>query len=334
MKNPLIITLLIISQIGFFRVTQASINESKSAKLLFFGDLMIERGLDRTARTKGIKYFLSDLAGEKNVNFASYDLIGANLEGTVIKNGVHSAPQTKYDFAFRPEVVKQFKDFGFDYFTIANNHITDQGTSGVRQTREKLGQLGFAYSGCPDRTVGDCSLKMVENNGVKFGMLAFSHIFGRFDEKKIVAKITKAKKQSDFVIVNIHWGKEYQKQFNKTQQNIAHVMIDAGADAVIGHHPHVVQGVEIYKNKPIFYSLGNFIFDQFFSVETQTGLAVSLDIDDKKISAKLRPFRGRKAKLAWLKNADEKIWLEKFIKISDKSVKNMIKDGQVDIVQD
>jgi len=361
MNKVLIIVLVIISQVGVFSLANAAvafpvrynadIKEDKNAKLLqlsnlnsqpfkeplvfmFFGDVMVERGLDRTACAKGVKYFIGDLMGKGDRNFKNYDLVGANLEGVVAKNGVHSAPQMKYDFAFRPEIVSQFKDFGFNYFAIANNHITDQGESGLRQTRENLDKLGFSYSGCPDRTVGDCSMKIVERKGMKIAMLAFSNIFGRFDEKKITEKIKEAKKQSDLAVVNIHWGAEYQKRFSKSQQNLAHQMIDAGADVIIGHHPHVVQGAEIYKNKLIFYSLGNFIFDQFFSVETQTGLAVRFDISHNKLKAELKPFRGKQAKLRWLNDGEKKIWLDKFIKISDKSVKSVIKDGRMDIIRE
>ena len=106
-------------------------------------------------------------------------------------------------------------------------------------------------------------------------------------------------------MVNAHWGEEYSAQFNRLQQELAHGFIDAGADAVIGHHPHVAQGMEVYKNKPIFYSLGNFVFDQYFSAETQTGLAVEFIFNGQGLDYKLHPFASKNSQIRLL-DAKEK----------------------------
>ncbi|NTU99490.1 CapA family protein, partial [Candidatus Falkowbacteria bacterium] len=107
--------------------------------------------------------------------------------------------------------------------------------------------------------------------------------------------VSEAKKQADFVVVNIHWGVEYKHDFSKKQQTVGHALIDAGADAIIGHHPHVTQGIEVYNNKPIFYSLGNFIFDQYFSKDTQEGFAVGLFVGNGTTTAHLFPLKEKKA---------------------------------------
>jgi hypothetical protein len=97
-------------------------------------------------------------------------------------------------------------------------------------------------------------------------------------------------KKSDMQIAYVHWGTEYELAHNAAQETLAHVLIDAGADAVIGHHPHVVQDVAFYKDKPIFYSLGNFIFDQYWDTDVQTGLGVRMTIDDGSIAYEAIPF--------------------------------------------
>ncbi len=116
-------------------------------------------------------------------------------------------------------------------------------------------------------------------------MAGFSQVYGLLDADKMLETVRDLASSSDYVVVNIHWGIEYQSKHGQIQQDLAHKLVDAGADAIIGHHPHVVQGSEVYKGKPIFYSLGNFIFDQYFSVETQRGLAVGLSFSENSIEA-------------------------------------------------
>jgi len=127
--------------------------------------------------------------------------------------------------------------------------------------------------------------------GKKVGMVGLSMFETRLDLHKVQSIINSLKNETDWITVNIHWGEEYDQNADKIQQAIAHQLIDAGADAIVGHHPHVVQEVETYKGKPIFYSLGNFVFDQYFLDEAQEGLAVSLDILGDKINYSLYPLR-------------------------------------------
>ncbi|MFH2018657.1 MAG: CapA family protein, partial [bacterium] len=119
--------------------------------------------------------------------------------------------------------------------------------------------------------------------------------------KSIVEKI---KPKSDFIIANVHWGQEYQKTSNSLQRKLARELIDLGVDAIIGHHPHVVQEMEIYKNRPIFYSLGNFVFDQYFSEATQQELGVGLVFRDKSISAYVFPLQSVKSQISQMNYAN------------------------------
>jgi poly-gamma-glutamate synthesis protein (capsule biosynthesis protein) len=193
--------------------------------------------------------------------------------------------------------------------------------------------LGFDYVGCADRKVDDCSFNIKEINDVKVGFLAYSMVYGILDEEKLLAQIKEVKKQVDLVIVNIHWGVEYEHIARSNQKNLAHKMIDAGADAIIGHHPHVVQNLEIYNNKPIFYSLGNFIFDQYFSNETQEGLAVGLTYESSKMQINLFPFFSEysKVKLMTDKRKEEFLqWLKDISDVSD-DFKKQIENGKINL---
>jgi len=111
------------------------------------------------------------------------------------------------------------------------------------------------------------------------------------DVEAVKTLIKKGRAEADKVVMNIHWGNEYYDISNDNQRQLAHEFIDTGADAIIGHHPHVVEEMEIYKNRPIFYSLGNFIFDQYFSKETQQGLGIGLVFKDKGISVYVFPLQ-------------------------------------------
>ena len=133
------------------------------------------------------------------------------------------------------------------------------------------------------------------------------------DEDEVEKSIKKGKEISDYVIVNIHWGTEYKPTSNARQQYLAHLFIDNGADIIIGHHPHVIQEMEIYNNKPIFYSLGNFIFDQYWSTPTQVGLGVGLVLYKDQISTYLFPLQGTQSQLIQIIGTEKDQFFANFI---------------------
>ncbi len=284
--------------------------ENKELRLLFVGDIMVDRHVKNLISKEGVSYLFSPL--DKSF-FTGYDLISANLEGAVTRNGEHYSPAGENDFAFSPQTVVEFKDYNFNFFNLANNHLTDQGQAGVEETRQNLKELGFNYSGCQDGKVGDCSYTVVEINSTKIALFGFSQVYQALDNDLIKETINKLSTTTDFQIVNIHWGNEYEHEYNAKQQDLAHLMIDAGADVIIGHHPHVVQGMEIYNNKPIFYSLGNFIFDQYFSQDTQEELAIEINLlpDSKELT--LWPLKSKNSQLSLLTGEEKINFLTKYI---------------------
>lgn len=267
-------------------------------KLLFFGDLMLDRHVGEKINKYGLDYLLEKLNQENWTS--SYDVVLANLEGAVANNGAHYPPHNLYDFSFSPQLIEGLKKYNFNFFNLANNHLSDQGQEGIEETYQNLSDLGFYYFGCRDAFLSpseelseiemgesqpvlseeNCSDIIVNVKNKKIAFLGFSMVYKNIEENEIIERIKILKEKSDFVIVNAHFGLEYQTTANSNQENLARKMIDNGADIIIGHHPHVVQNYEIYQQKPIFYSLGNFIFDQYFSPETQEGLAVSITLEE------------------------------------------------------
>ncbi|MDD3284422.1 MAG: AmmeMemoRadiSam system protein B [Patescibacteria group bacterium] len=287
---------------------------------LFFGDVMLDRNVKTKIKNSDLDYILKDFSGgEENRFFKGLDFVSLNLEGAVTDNGNHYSPTVAYDFAFDPNLVNKLHDYNFNFFNISNNHITDQGRIGLEETYKNLDKLNFNYSGCPDKEATNCS-KIINIGNCKIGTAGFSMVYGTFDSAKAIEEIKNLKSNSDIVIVNVHWGTEYTHINSALQQQIAHSFIDNGADMIIGHHPHVVQGMEIYKNKPIFYSLGNFIFDQYFSYDTQEGLSVGISIDLKNLDdykIYLFPFISNANKLRHMNESEINKFFDKFIDWSD-----------------
>ncbi|MDD3711647.1 MAG: CapA family protein [Patescibacteria group bacterium] len=288
----------------------------ESISLLFFGDLMLDRHVGEKIDKYGLDYLLEKLNKE---NFtSSYDVVLANLEGAVAKDGAHYLPHSLYDFSFSPNLISSLKKYNFNFFNLANNHLSDQGQKGIEETYQNLSDLGFYYFGCRDAflspseellelKMGDnqpvlseenCSDIVVDIKNKKIAFLGFSMVYKNIDENRVIERIKSLKEKSDLLIVNVHFGIEYQELASQNQVNLARKMVDNGADIIIGHHPHVIQNYEIYQQKPIFYSLGNFIFDQYFSPETQEGLAVSLTVSkDKEIVSQVYKIKTKGSRI-------------------------------------
>ncbi|MFH1187672.1 MAG: CapA family protein [bacterium] len=302
-------------------------------KFLFFGDMMLDRNVGKQIKDKGLDYLFEKLAGQENNFFQGIDLIGCNLEGAVTNNGAHYAPQMAYDFAFNPDLINQLKKYNFNFFNTANNHLSDQGKKGVGETEKNLDEMNFNHSGSVDGTIDDCSSTIVDISGKKIGMAGFSAVYTKLDKEKLKTKIKDLADSTDLVIVNIHWGIEYANKFNKTQQDLAHTLIDSGADIIIGHHPHVTQGIEIYNNKPIFYSLGNFIFDQYFSKETQESFAVGINIEDEKTSIFIYPLKSKLSQTELMEGKEREEFLKNLVDWSevDEEYAEEIKSGRIEL---
>jgi poly-gamma-glutamate synthesis protein (capsule biosynthesis protein) len=320
-------------------------NKADTIRLLFFGDMMLDRHVGERLNGK-IDYLFEKIFSatstiqassteDKNtkLDFFEYDVVGCNLEGAVTNNGSHYLPLMEYDFAFHPDLVKQLKDYNISTFNLANNHFTDQGARGIIETRENLSRMGLNYFGCQDGKVGDCSYQILEIKNEKIGLIGFSMVYGKLDEELVKEIVSQVASSSDYVIVNIHWGKEYEHEINITQNRTAHFLVDSGADIVIGHHPHIVQGLEIYKDKPIFYSLGNFIFDQYFSYDTQEGLAVAIEPDKDLVNIDLIPFISRLSQVEIMDIKAKEKFFKRFLDISvvEQGIAEQIYSGNIKI---
>jgi poly-gamma-glutamate synthesis protein (capsule biosynthesis protein) len=175
----------------------------------------------------------------------------------------------------------------FPIVTLANNHAFDQSKAGLDYTEKYLSDNNIIHVGTGETKAEAWQGKIIERGGIKFGFIGVSYAsvndggkatnenVARIEDVDLLkSSIASLKTRADLVFVAVHAGTEYERTPNESQTEFAHAAIDAGADMVIGAHPHWIQTTEQYKGKYIFYSLGNFIFDQEFSQETKEGLAL------------------------------------------------------------
>ena len=254
------------------------------AEFIFVGDLMLSRNIAKQ------KNPLELIAPELN----KADLVFGNLENPVSTIGQETGHL--YSLRADPKVLPNLKNSGFTVLSVANNHAFDYGLEAFKDTLNNLKDNNLNYTGGANNFAEASRGAYQEINGIKTTILAYTDLLPKsdaatnqeaginyLDEAQMIQDIKTAKTKSDLVIVSFHWGKEYETKSNEHQQQIATSAAQAGADLIIGHHPHVIQENTTIKDVPVFYSLGNFVFDQNFSKDTETGLMLKVKIKDKKI---------------------------------------------------
>ena len=202
------------------------------------------------------------------------DLTIGNLEAPFTRGG--EPFDKKYTFKVPPEWAGGLKNAGFDVLNLANNHILDYGPDGLRETVALLDSLGIASCGAGDNDSTAVEAAILDVDGVKVASLGFSMTFPRefwagpdrpgtaFATERVLAEsIGRVAAEVDLIVVSFHWGAELMATPKEYQIFFARKAIDLGADLVLGHHAHILQGLEIYKNRLIIYGLGNFVFGSY-----------------------------------------------------------------------
>ncbi len=240
------------------------------ATFLAGGDIMLSRGVARAMDSRNDP----DLPFSKMTSvFKAADFCFANFESPV--SGNDRVLGKGLVFNVQERNVAGLVRNNFKIVGLANNHSMDQGVNGMRHTKAFLTEKGIINMGTGENLDEAWAGKVIEANGIKFGFIAVSYAsindggvarnpyVARIEEKdRLKASIEKMRAEADIVVVAFHAGIEYTRKPHQPQIDFAHAAIDFGADIAIGAHPHWIQTLEEYKGKYIFYSLGNFIFDQ------------------------------------------------------------------------
>lgn len=261
--------------------------------LVAVGDIMLSRGVEQKMIAKGDwKYpFLGTAEMTRKA-----DIAFGNLETTVLPG--KAIPSGSFTFRTDPKALAGLEYGGFDVLSLANNHMMNFGLNGLRATIDNLDDAGISHAGAGLSDEEIAEPVIMEADGMSFGFLAYSYAkeqsfhdggktygvaYAKTDDMK--RQVAALRQRADVVVVSMHMGNEYEIYPSSAQKGFARAAVDAGADLVIGHHPHVVQTFEKYKEGYIIYSLGNFVFDQMWSEETRLGVVATVTFEGKKIES-------------------------------------------------
>jgi len=237
------------------------------------GDVMLGSWVIEVIRSRGPDYPYADL----QPLLEQADALIGNLEAPFLADttGIQRADKT-WTFAVPPPAVAAVTAAGFDVLGLANNHILDYGPAGLFETWAVLDSVGLAHVGTGRNRTEAHRHVLIERAGTRIAVLAYSHTFpagfwasedrpgtAHADSLRLRRDVRRAAAEAELVVVSFHWGAELREWPKEYQQVFAHLAIDAGADLVIGHHPHTLQPLEWYRGRLIAYSLGNFVFGSY-----------------------------------------------------------------------
>lgn len=243
--------------------------------LLFAGDVVLSRHIESQV---GDRF---DYVFDKWNEVGPYDVFMVNLEHPVTQ-ATTKVPK-EFNFKMHPKYLRTLQLGGINIINAANNHVADYGLQGIYDTMRYLDSAGIRYVGIGKNLAEARKPVIFEKNGKKIGFLGY-HGGGKFAAmghqagiaprygQYIAEDVARLRPEVDYVIVNFHWGTELEENPSNGQIQLAHQVIDAGADLIVGHHPHILQGIERYKGKVIAYSLGNFIFGGNFRSSYSTAV--------------------------------------------------------------
>lgn len=244
----------------------------ETVSFAFVGDVLLGEYVGTLLKRHGFDYPYEHV----RETLQQADFAVANLETAVTSISGEKPGLKTYEFRSDPEAMPAFREAGFDLVSLANNHTLDFGPEGLRDTMRHLDANEIAHVGAGESAAEAFAPVYLEKNGLRIAVLGFSRVIpdgswkagkqslglaDAYDYRLPVGEIEAAKAEADLVVVLVHWGEERSQEPDPLKQvDLGRRFVDAGADLVIGSHPHVLQGIERYKDRWIAYSLGNFIF--------------------------------------------------------------------------
>ena len=306
------------------------VEEVKNFQISLVGDLLMDGSIKRQIDKNGTDYPWEMV----KAYFQNDDLTIGNLETSMTTKG-SKWPDKLFNFRSDPRNLLSMEKAGIDVLTLANNHILDYGYNGLLDTIKHIDNTGIKRVGAGKNKEDAFKAAIIEEDGLKIGILSASRVvpdvkwyatgkrsglIGAYDVhiKELLNEVEKLKKDVDLVVLSIHWGVERSAEPKDQDRILAKKLIDGGVDIIMGHHPHVLQGIEIYKGKPIFYSLGNFVFGTQGELTSNTMIAQINLVDGQMDNIEIIPFNIRlgrpvpvtedirKSKIAYLNKISKK----------------------------
>ena len=248
---------------------------SQELTILIGGDIM----LDRSIRRQGDKHGYDSLFTDLIPLFKQSDIVVANLEGPITSSSsktllANGSTSKSLAFTFATSTGELLSRIGIPFVSLANNHTDNFGIKGFKETQDILTRAGVRYFGNPWNA--SSTEATVIKYGIPIAFLGYHQFQSGFN--RILGDVERLSQQGYFVIVIPHWGTEYATTSSALQQKQARELVTAGAGAIIGSHPHVIQEHEMIGDVPVYYSLGNLLFDQYFSTDVMKGNIIKLQI--------------------------------------------------------
>jgi len=238
------------------------------------GDIMLDRGVAEAIARNGLDSILPVVAAQ----IKAADIAFANLECPLAATGPHDP--AKMIFRADPRTVHVLLQGGFDVVSLANNHTLDAGQAALIETIDHLEDAGIKYVGAAREPAHGSDPVFLDARGKRIGFLAYTDLDFHHDSESRVdpgltnlrAQVAAARDSCDLLVVSFHWGVQDKDVPTHRQADVARASIDAGADLILGHHPHVLQAAEVYKRRLILYSMGDFVFDARSADEAEGGI--------------------------------------------------------------
>lgn len=295
--------------------------------IVFVGDIMLARSVERSLLSLPQDHALLQMKELFKDNF-----VVGNFEASVPL--VHEpTPNFTFKFSVTPQLLPILAEAGIKYLSLANNHALDYGNDGYRNTLKQLEENDLIPFGHPSLVSGS-SVSYINLQGKKVAIIAMSNLFTLPAAAEWGPVLEEASSKSDLQIVYIHWGEEYELVHSGSDEVFAKELIDAGVDVIVGHHPHVVQDIWRYGDGIVFYSLGNFIFDQYWEDAVLNGLALELSyIDEEDWEVRLVPVESKSVRLQprEMVGQERQTFLNLLSERSDPALMESIKKGVISL---
>jgi len=307
-------------------------------ELLFGGEIILARTVGVNIDKFGIDYPFAAIAEIVRQS----DLAFATLESPLLGEGKPCNPLLNcMVFVGKERYAQGIKNAGFDVLSLANNHIDDGFDKAILRTIDLFGQMGILTVGAGKNTREAYKGTIAQVNGIRVGFFAcneigpVSYAVGEnsagsawCETERIVKELADLRSVVDILVASFHWGDEYTEKPNKRQVELGRLAVDNGADIVVGDHPHWIQSFEVYRGKPIFYSVGNLVFDQMWSEKTRQGILVKTKYKNGKIEkVKIIPIKTMNFCCPAVLETDEKrIIIDELLVRSDKKSADWLRD--------
>jgi gamma-polyglutamate biosynthesis protein CapA len=303
-------------------LTRAKKVNLQGTVISFTGDVMLGRQVEEFITLYGVDY----PTRSRGDYFASSSAVVVNFESAMAMPH-QKTPNGGMRFSVAVPSLDVLESIGVTHASLANNHSLDYGTVGYQGAIAALGNVGITTFGHATR-VSSSSITFIPHGTSSIAIIGISTLFSTPSLSDLTNIFATAVASSTQQIVYIHWGNEYELMHSATQESFAKKLVAAGADLIIGHHPHVTQDIGIIDGVPVLYSLGNFIFDQYFSSAVQTGYSVDVYLTSTSTQLKLRPHtRAERAQPRAMTASESAVFFAALAGRSNATLTDQIKAG-------